>query len=94
MKLGLGNIFVGASAGVMYMPLQIDDDAFETIVIAQTWGLSEASIGTAFPMIGTQLKWLKPTVDTSMEWGLVTDVSYVIGWDVMVSEQFVLRYAF
>ena len=93
-SLGGGDVAIGASAGVMAMPTQMDKASFDTLVVSQSWGLTEKPNGTAFPIAGTQFKWLKPTVDNSMEWGLVTDVSYVIGWDVMLSEQLVLRYTF
>lgn len=89
-----GDLFLGATAGGMYMPIQMDKNSFATLVVVQSWGLTSAPSGPIYPLFGTQLKWLKPTVDNSMEWGLVTDVSYVQGWDLMVSEQFVLRYAF
>lgn len=91
-RLGIGFRFV---AGVMGMPLLMDENAYNTNIVSSAWGLTASPHHNKvyIPVGGG------PTIEyytklAHFSVGVDSDILYIIGWDLAINPMGYLKYTF
>lgn len=91
-RFGVG---VKLSAGVMGMPVQMDQVTYETVVVDSTWGLTAApNHGKVYIPVGGGPTFEYYTKLAHFSVGADVDVLYIVGWDLGVNPTGYVKYTF
>lgn len=91
-RLGLG---LKLAAGVMGMPVLMDSASFDTLVVAQSWGLTAApNHRKVYIPVGGGPTMEYYTKLAHFSVGVDVDVMYVVGWDLGIQPTGYMKYTF
>jgi len=91
-RLGVG---LKLNAGIMGMPVRMDETTYDTVVVGSTWGLgARPNHGGPYIPVGGGPTFEYYTKLAHFSVGADVDVLYIIGWDLGINPTGYLKYTF